>query len=374
MTDKDDNTAKFQAIRLQRFYLAQLNYLITYVVIGAAWMAGQYNASAPQAASHVILGVVLQLSIFAMLKSGLNLRFKDPSLTSPQIIVAMLLLTYLLAFSGEFRGSLIMVYPIILLFGVFQLSRSAFFYHAALALLLYSGLIVYNTLTDRNTQPLSVHMLEWFVLACFLAWLSFFCTYIRELRERLQRRHNTLQLHQETLKGMMGQLQNLADTDSLTGLTNRRFFLKEAQRRINLLGPLNKLGIALIDLDNFKRINDCHGHATGDEVLQGFARLASKSLRDQDMIARFGGEEFILLLNNADLATLHQCVDRLRNAFASTQFEGLPEGEHCTFSAGLCLIAAEQDLEARIHQADEALYRAKEAGRNRSETHEAAYA
>lgn len=370
----DDNTAKFQAIRLQRFYLAQLNYLITYVVIGAAWLAGQYNASATMAASHVALGVALQVGIFCLFKSGLNLRFRDPSLTSLQIVVAMLLLTYLLAFSGEFRGSLIMIYPIILMFGIFQLSRAAFFYHAGLALLLYSGLICYHTLSSGNSQPLTVHMLEWFVLACFLAWLSFFCTYIRELRERLQRRHNTLQLHQETLKGMMGQLQSLADTDSLTGLTNRRFFLKEAQRRINLLGPLSKLGVALIDLDHFKHINDRYGHATGDEVLEGFARLASKSLRDQDMVARFGGEEFILLLNNADLATLHQCVERLRKAFANTQFDGLPAGEYCTFSAGLCLIGAEQNLEARIQQADEALYRAKETGRNRSETHEAAYA
>ena len=374
MKEKDVDIAKFQAIRLQRFYLAQLNYLITYVVIGAAWLVGQYNASGALAISHVVLGASLQLAIFCTIKSRWNLRFKDPSLTSPQIVIAMLLLTYLLAFSGEFRGSLIMIYPIILLFGVFQLSRRAFFAHAALALALYSGLILFNTLSNTSTQPLTVHLLEWFVLACFLGWLSFFCTYIRELRERLQRRHSTLQLHQETLKGMMGQLQNLADTDGLTGLINRRFFLREAQRRINLLGPLDKLGIALIDLDHFKKINDTYGHAVGDNVLIAFAELASKSLRDEDMIARFGGEEFILLLNKTDLATLHQCVERLRIAFAEIQFEGLPSGTRCTFSAGLSLIAAEQELEKHIHQADQALYRAKETGRNRSETHEMAYA
>lgn len=266
MKEKDVDIAKFQAIRLQRFYLAQLNYLITYVVIGAAWLVGQYNASGALAISHVVLGASLQLAIFCTIKSGWNLRFKDPSLTSPQIVIAMLLLTYLLAFSGEFRGSLIMIYPIILLFGVFQLSRRAFFAHAALALALYSGLILFNTLSNTSTQPLTVHLLEWFVLACFLGWLSFFCTYIRELRERLQRRHSTLQLHQETLKGMMGQLQNLADTDGLTGLINRRFFLREAQRRINLLGPLDKLGIALIDLDHFKKINDTYGHAVTVKV------------------------------------------------------------------------------------------------------------
>tara|TARA_R110001592_G_scaffold4318_11_gene24352 strand:- start:5172 stop:6287 length:1116 start_codon:yes stop_codon:yes gene_type:complete len=370
----DSTVAKFQALRLQRFYLAQLNYAITYVVIGAAWMVGQYNASGVMAASHVMLGVTLQAIIFGMFKSGLNLRFKDPSLTSLQIVIAMLLLTYLLAFSGEFRGSLIMVYPIILMFGVFQLSRRAFLTHAGLALVLYGVLILFNVTQQRSNETLSVHLLEWFVLACFTGWLSFFCSYIRELRARLQRRHNVLQTHQTTLRGMMGQLQSLADTDSLTGLANRRYFINEAQRRITLLGPGHKVGIALIDLDNFKSINDVHGHAAGDKVLEGFAEIARKSLRDEDLVARFGGEEFVILLDNSDLATLHQCVERIRTGFAQTCFSTTGEKLHCTLSAGLNLVGFDENLEDRLKQADEALYRAKETGRNRCEVFEGAYA
>ncbi len=370
----DSNVGKFQALRLQRFYLAQLNYAITYVVIGAAWLVGQYNASGAMAASHVMLGVTLQAILFGMFKSGLNLRFKDPSLTSVQIVIAMLLLTYLLAFSGEFRGSLIMVYPLILLFGVFQLSRRAFLAHAGLALVLYGMLILFNIVQQRSSETLSVHLLEWFVLACFTGWLSFFCSYIRELRARLQRRHNVLQTHQATLRGMMGQLQSLADTDSLTGLANRRYFLSEAKRRITLLGPGRKIGIALIDLDNFKTINDVHGHAKGDEVLQGFARVARSNLRDKDMVARFGGEEFVVLLDNSDLAALHQCVDRIRTCFAQTCFSCPGEDVYCTLSAGLNLVGFDEDLEKRLNQADEALYRAKGTGRNRCEVYEDAYA
>lgn len=369
----DNNVAKFQALRLQRFYLAQLNYAITYVVIGAAWLAGQYNASVIMAASHVLLGIGLQATLFGVFKSGFNLRFRDPSLTSPQIVVAMLL-TYLLAFSGEFRGSLIMVYPIILMFGVFQLSRRAFLSHAGLALVLYGLLILFNIFEDANPEALSVHLLEWFVLACFLGWLSFFCSYIRELRERLQRRHNVLQTHQTTLRDMMGQLQSLADTDSLTGLANRRFFLSEARRRITLLTPGKRLGIALIDLDHFKKINDVHGHATGDEVLQGFARVAMHNLRDEDMLARFGGEEFVLLLDNANLATLYQCVERIRVGFAHTCFKSAGDEVYCTFSAGLNLLGPEDDLELRLNQADQALYRAKDNGRNHCEVYNEAYA
>ncbi len=370
----DNNVAKFQALRLQRFYLAQLNYAITYTVIGAAWIAGQYNASALMAFSHVLLGVGLQAILFGMFKSGFNLRFRDPSLTSVQIVVAMLLLTYLLAFSGEFRGSLIMVYPIILMFGVFQLSRRAFLSHAGLALVLYGVLIIFNRYQETNTEALTAHLLEWFVLACFMGWLSFFCSYIRELRERLQRRHNVLQTHQSTLRDMMGQLQSLADTDSLTGLANRRFFLNEAQRRLTLLMPGRSMGIALIDLDNFKKINDMHGHATGDEVLQGFARIARHNLRDEDMVARFGGEEFVLLLANSDLAALHQCVERIRICFAQTCFEKDGREVYCTLSAGLNLLGPGDDLEQRLNQADQALYRAKNSGRDHCEVYDEAHA
>lgn len=370
----DDNVAKFQALRLQRFYLAQLNYAIVYVVIGAAWLVGQYNASAAMAVSHIVLGVTLQAILLGVFKSGLNLRFKDPSLTSLQIVIAMLLLTYLLAFSGEFRGSLIMVYPIILMFGVFQLSRRAFLVHAGLALALYGLLILLNPAQENGGEALSVRLLEWFVLACFTAWLSFFCSYIRDLRASLQRRHNVLQTHQNTLRDMMGQLQSLADTDSLTGLANRRYFFSEARRRITLLSPGRKLGIALIDLDNFKKINDVYGHAAGDEVLRGFAEIARQNLRDNDLIARFGGEEFVVLLDDPDLTTLHQSLERIRSCFAQTRFRCAGGELYCTFSAGLTMIGQDENLEKRLNQADEALYRAKGSGRNRCEVYQEAYA
>ncbi|WP_165443856.1 sensor domain-containing diguanylate cyclase [Pseudomonas jilinensis] len=374
MTSMDPNQAKFQALRLQRFYMAQLNYLITYTVICAAWLADQYQASAPMLAVHIGLGVATQLGFYWLIRSGRNLRYRDPSLTSGQIIVATLLLTYLLAYLGSFRGSLIMVYPIILMFGVFQLSRREFLSHSLLALTGYGSLIAYDYIYNPGTQDLPLTLLQWFVLACILGWLSMFCSYIRELRERLQRRHYTLQAHQETLKGMMGQLQNLATTDALTGLANRRYFIDETRRRMALLGPRQQLGLALIDLDHFKRINDLYGHAVGDEVLQRFAQLARDKLRSDDVIARFGGEEFIILLSNCDLETLHQCVERIRQAFAKLQFSGLPEDYSCTLSAGLSVVRPEDDLEERINQADQALYQAKQGGRNRCTTHQAAYA
>ncbi|MEH6566175.1 MAG: GGDEF domain-containing protein [Halopseudomonas sp.] len=367
---QDANSDKFQALRLQRFYLAQINYLITYVVIGVAWAAGQYDASAWMATTHVLLGLLTQTVFWVLLKSGLNLRFREPSMTNAQIVVAILLTTYLLAFAGSLRGSLVMVYANILTFGIFQLTRRDLVLQALLALTCFGGLIAIESYRGPSAQNLTLSLVQWFILACFLGCLSFTGSYIRELRERLQQRHSTLQAHQETLRGMMGQLQNLATTDSLTGLANRRYFIDEAHRRMTLMRPNQLLGVALIDLDHFKRINDLYGHSAGDEVLQGFATLARDSLRDGDLVARFGGEEFVILLSNADLGALHQCMERIRASFGKMQFSCLPEGVHCTLSAGLSLIRQEDDLEACLNSADQALYMAKNSGRNRCEHHQ----
>ncbi len=366
--------ARHQALRLQRFYLAQFTYLIAYAVIALTWAMGNYLGNNAMALSHFALGFVSQLIFFGIFKTGLNLRFKDPSLTSAQIIIALLLQTYLLAMVGEIRGTVLGAYCLILLFGVFQMSRTVYLMHAAFTLTCYACLIVINRHFEIYPQSLSIALLEWFVLACFLLWTIMLGSYIRELRERLQQRHTTLQQHQNTLRDMMGQLQSMASTDALTSLPNRRFFIDEAQRRNTLLTRGETMGIAMIDLDHFKRINDQYGHAVGDQVLQEFARIARRNLRGNDIVARFGGEEFVLLLDNCDLATLHHCVERIRQELAADVFSTLPDDVRCTLSAGICLIHPEDDLEWRLSQADDALYAAKNSGRNCTRTHEEAYA
>ena len=362
-----------QALRLQRFYLAQSSYLIAYIVLTVTLATGSYMGSNAFALSHYLLGFATQLIFLWMLKSGFNLRFKDPSLTSPQIIVALLLQTYLLALAGPIRSVAIIAYCLILLFGVFQLSRTAYIAHALLALMCYGTLIGLNHVLHIYPQDLSIALLEWFVLAYFLFWLTFLGSYIRELRQGLRQRHDRLLEQEQKQQELMEKLETLAATDSLTNLANRRHFMQEAQRRLAQLPADQTQGLAMIDLDNFKRINDRHGHAVGDEVLQGFARLLTESLREEDMVARFGGEEFILLLNNCDLATLHHCVERIRLTLQATPFPSLPEGVICTLSAGLCLVRPNDDLSVCIDQADEALYQAKGTGRNRSNVHQDAY-
>ncbi|PYC27457.1 GGDEF domain-containing protein [Aquipseudomonas alcaligenes] len=158
----------------------------------------------------------------------------------------------------------------------------------------------------------------------------------------------------------------LATTDMLTGLPNRRGFdllagqaLQEAQRE---LSPLSAL---LIDLDHFKQLNDTHGHLAGDQVLRGFAHSLQGNLRQSDIICRWGGEEFILLLKGTGSSTARQLAEKIRQQTEEQLFQFNGVNLRITTSIGLTELQGEDSLDRLIARADRALYRAKQSGRNR---------
>jgi diguanylate cyclase (GGDEF)-like protein/PAS domain S-box-containing protein len=173
-----------------------------------------------------------------------------------------------------------------------------------------------------------------------------------------------------TRKATEQALEIAASTDPLTGLINRRTFLKRLQDQIARSRKEQGQGsVALIDLDHFKSINDRFGHATGDRVLQAFARVATAALPGRACIGRIGGEEFAVLLTGLPLAEAQACCERLRKAVEELEV-GLPAlapgtvGPRVTASIGLVAIEPESDSGATLSRADEALYRAKAEGRN----------
>ena len=160
-----------------------------------------------------------------------------------------------------------------------------------------------------------------------------------------------------------------ARTDALTGLLNRRAFMEKAEEALaHAVRYGHPLSLIMIDLDHFKRVNDEHGHAVGDAVLVGFARRMELQIRVVDVLARLGGEEFVLLLPNVALKDAGLLAERMRNALASSGFAWAGGELHCSASFGVAqLRAGDRVLSYWMARADAALYQAKAKGRNRVE-------
>jgi diguanylate cyclase (GGDEF)-like protein len=159
--------------------------------------------------------------------------------------------------------------------------------------------------------------------------------------------------------------ERVANTDMLTGLPNRRHTLASLERALtearNHGAPL---AVAIFDIDHFKRINDTHGHAAGDQVIRRVAQRAKAALRDEDMLGRIGGEEFVCILQRSSAQAAEIVAERVRRAVevGTADEEGLP---NATISVGLAVYDGEADVEELLYRADKALYVAKREGRNR---------
>ncbi len=166
--------------------------------------------------------------------------------------------------------------------------------------------------------------------------------------------------------GLINYLKKLSQTDHLTGLTNRRSVLTAVTREHNLYRRSGHVySVLVIDVDFFKRVNDTHGHAVGDEVLIGVAQTMKACARATDVVARFGGEEFMVFLPNTDEDQAYAMAERMRLAVMAGNHASVSPPLTVTISAGIATIAPDDaTVDEVIARADRALYQAKHQGRN----------
>jgi diguanylate cyclase (GGDEF)-like protein len=162
------------------------------------------------------------------------------------------------------------------------------------------------------------------------------------------------------------QVQELATHDGLTGLFNRRHFFELAERSMNLSRRYDRpLAAAMTDIDHFKEVNDTHGHAVGDEVIREVAHRLMTVLRAADILCRYGGEEFAVLLPETGAAEVPAVAVRLHRAVTERPVQTAAGPLRITVSVGVAALLPEESLETLLKKADEALYTAKRAGRDR---------
>lgn len=169
------------------------------------------------------------------------------------------------------------------------------------------------------------------------------------------------------LKQELEQMRALVHIDHLTGALNRsgldHAYDREAARADRQQMPL---GTALLDLDNFKQLNDRHGHQAGDAALMHFSQLIKRSMRPSDVFVRFGGEEFLLLLPSSGPEETARALCRLQNDLTCSPLKFSNRDVHITFSAGVTVRKHGEERDEVIRRADRALYSAKQAGKNRA--------
>jgi diguanylate cyclase len=193
---------------------------------------------------------------------------------------------------------------------------------------------------------------------------------VSQTRQRLNDEHSRAEQLAGKVDQLESELRRLSEevsTDQLTQIANRRGlvsqFNQELARRQREGG---ELCLALLDIDNFKRLNDTLGHAAGDQALKALAQAVKDALRPTDLVARFGGEEFVVMLPATPLSEAQQILTRLQRGLSGSLFLHDNQPVFVTFSAGVTDHRDGESLEATLERADVGLYEAKRTGKNRT--------
>jgi len=188
---------------------------------------------------------------------------------------------------------------------------------------------------------------------------------IRSQQKTLALKNEELLNKNELILEQAQRLERMATRDFLTGLSNRRHFLDRAgQEEKRFRRSSRPFAIILLDIDHFKRINDTYGHDCGDKVLARVSRVLGKSLRAQDVLARWGGEEFICLLPETEGEGAKSVGEKIRLDVQRLCYDCVDGCDSITATLGACVYDGSRDMEACIRRADEALYQGKSRGRN----------
>ena len=193
---------------------------------------------------------------------------------------------------------------------------------------------------------------------------------VEQTQTRLHDEHSRASALTQRVSELENEMRRLSDevsTDQLTQVANRRGLLLafDAERAQVERGG-GALAIGLLDIDNFKRLNDELGHSAGDEALKALAAIVSKTLRPSDRVARYGGEEFVVLLPATPLDDARQILTRLQRSLSGGLFLHEQKPVFVTFSAGVTAYRAGERIEDALERADQALYEAKRTGKNRT--------
>lgn len=359
LPSSDGAVLRQQAQRRAQIKMSAVSYLATLSLV--AFLA--YKNVFP---THVVALYTLVASVglglaYFLVRLDLNLRLRDPNLAMVQIAVSVppsLIVMYSIN-PGQIRGVFVLLAVVPVVWGILSLTTRQLLRVGLLYLASYGALLL--VLWWRKPDAI-----DWiaegamgiaFVIA--ITQISIIGGFITRLRERLRNRNTSLQ------RALL-ELAELAARDPLTGAFNRRHLFEVLNNEVQRSTRSGQVfSICMIDIDRFKRVNDRYGHQAGDAVINQLAGTILKDLRCTDCLGRYGGEEFVLVFPQTELAGALVKAERVRQQIEVLIVDGLPAGERMTISVGVAQYRLTDSLELTLGRADAALYRAKADGRNR---------
>ncbi|MDP9899255.1 GGDEF domain-containing protein [Variovorax ginsengisoli] len=343
--------------RLRRFLFAALGYgaLCVLLVIGA-WVGTMSGRAVAIVCAFCLMA---HLALYAAFYTNATAHWKEPTGALAHLFVGFCVVALCCALIPEFRGVALQVFFLIIAYDAARLSR--------LQIAVASGLMVCGLalsplnawLFPSGEHALQDELLNFVMAVAYLPALMGIGHVVRSAQQRQRRQ-------KEALETALSQLQALSERDVLTGATNRRqamVLFEHAQTHQRQ--TRQPLSVCLLDIDFFKQINDHHGHAVGDRVLRGLVELARESLAGAHTVARWGGEEFLILMLDTPVPAAVQAMNRLRERLRDHDWASVAPGVQVDVSVGVYGHRPDDTLSQALERVDQALYAAKQQGRGR---------
>jgi diguanylate cyclase (GGDEF)-like protein len=347
---------------LQRVRLAQAGLAMVLMATGVAamqyfvWIGAARPAPVLWWSLATLTGMVV---FFALIRSGWSRRWPEPSLTVPQMLFALGSGAVAYALLGAGRGAVFPMVMVVLMFGMFIATPRQMRWVSLYAVAAFGVAMAAMAALHPQAYPPAVEMGHFLLVATMMPAVSILAGRISRLRQRSR-------AHRAELAQALSRLREHTTRDELTGLVNRRHMqelMEQEHQRCIRSGQT--FCLAVLDIDRFKPINQEHGYAVGDAVLRAVAQEALRHVRLSDMLARWGGEEFVLMMSDTRAALARGGLERLQQRVAALRILNGSAALGVTLSGGLAEHHAGESVAQTLERAERALHEAKAQGRNR---------
>ncbi len=347
---------------VQRVRLAQAGLAMAVMAAGVAamhyfvWVGAAPLAPVLWWSALTLLGMGV---FFVLIRGGWSRAWVEPSLTVPQMIFALTSGAVAYTLLGAGRGAVFPVVMVILMFGMFVVTPRQMRWLSVYAVVLFGAFMALMAATSPRAYPPAIEIGHFLLVATMMAAMSLLAARLSDMRHRSR-------LQRAELAQALARLREHTTRDELTGLINKRHMqelMEQEHQRCIRSGQ--SFCLAVMDIDRFKPVNEAHGYAVGDAVLRAVAQEALRHVRVSDMISRWGGEEFVLMMSDTRAALARGGLERLHQKVGALRILHGSAAVGITLSGGLAEHHAGETVAQTLERAERALQEAKAQGRDR---------